>query len=59
MEELLEKVGLRVNLSQLRTDQNKISDMAKDVFKTMRRGVEKNSVLVAEKDVEQIYRRSF
>ena len=59
VKELLEKVGLRVNLSQLKIDQNKISNMAQGAFKTMRRGVEKNPVPATEEDVEQIYRRSF
>jgi alcohol dehydrogenase class IV len=57
--ELLEKVGLRANLSQLGIDQNKISNMAKDAFRTMRRGVENNPVPVTEEEVKQIYRRSF
>jgi len=59
IEELLGKIDLRVNLSQLGVDQDKISDMTKGVFRTMRRDAENNPVLVSDKDVKQIYRRSF
>jgi len=55
MEELIGKVNLRVNLTKLGISKNKIPDMTKDVFKTMRRGVENNPVPATEKDVEEIY----
>jgi len=58
LKELCDKIGLTVSLGKLGVDRNKIPEMTKGVFRTMRRGVENNPVPVTESDVESLYNKS-
>lgn len=55
----LEKIGLKVTLSDLGVEENSISEMVDNAFRTMRKNVNHNPIQASREDVEKIYRRSF
>jgi len=58
VKQLCDKIDLKVSLGQLGVDRNKIPEMVKGIFRTMRRGAENNPVSVTQNDVREIYEKS-